>query len=202
MGQPIRPTIPATPATPTKASRPTLLTPPLSTFIPEGGPIPETPRATLRLVTDSGAHALETTPTTPGTTPGTAPGTDTGTDTTPGPGTAPDDSTILYKFERRTSPRELIIGEAIAAFVTGEEIDHAVVAPAQLVDVSASAGGTGVAGLGVRTSVRIPVGSEFSLFPSDQLPRQTGMVVRCEEDPELPGNYRLGLRCRPRLNAA
>ncbi|MDX2017165.1 MAG: hypothetical protein SFY95_05925 [Planctomycetota bacterium] len=185
MGQPIRPTLPTTPATPTAR-----LTPPLSTFVPEGGPIPEMPRASLRLVNDTGAPTPEPKPISPDTTTHTT--TETG----------PDDSTILYKFERRTSPRELIIGEAIAAFVTGEEIDHAVVAPAQLVDVSASAGGTGVAGLGVRTSVRIPVGSEFSLFPSDQLPRQTGMVVRCEEDPELPGNYRLGLRCRPRLNAA
>jgi hypothetical protein len=191
MGQPIRP---ATPANSANADQPRKTQARITSampYVPEGGPVPETPIATLRLVSDS---------TTVEPKPGTL---ETPTETHTGtPDTGPDDSSILYKFERRTSPRELIIGEAIAAFVTGDAIDHAVVAPAQLIDLSASAGGTGIAGLGVRTSVRIPVGSEFSLFPSDQLPRQTGMVVRCEEDPELPGNFRLGLRCRPRLNAA
>jgi hypothetical protein len=97
---------------------------------------------------------------------------------------------ITVQSERRKIPRRPIKGHAMAVFSGGPTVGT--LTRVELVDAS-------WLGIGVKSPVPVELGAGVSLVPEDSMwPRQTGIVVRCEEGDD--GMYHLGLRSK--LNRA
>jgi hypothetical protein len=94
--------------------------------------------------------------------------------------------------DRRKLPRRAMTGGAMAVFSNG--IGAGTLARVELLDASWT-------GIGVKSPIPVDPGAGVSLVPDSPMwPRQTGIVVRCSEDPQ--GGYRVGILSRSRRAAA
>lgn len=95
-------------------------------------------------------------------------------------------------IERRRVPRKAFNEAAMAVFSTG--LNGAALSAVRIVDASHI-------GLGLMSPVPAEPGTSVSLLPDSPMwPRQTGIVVRCVQNPD--GTYHLGLLSKRRTAAA